>query len=158
MKETDSVEYELISPYQLMAEAQRGAVMAEAQLEADVAMIKSINNDRKQFNDVVMAVAMHATGKNPGSTPKEWREALARGKRSDRPSKSPKPTFGEMATLVYQPLFAPVGYGRTTVTHVIVDSLTGVPPLASGPEAPPASKSSRLRDHDKSFYRHGVQS
>ena len=51
VSETDQVGYELISPSQLMAEAQRGAVMAEAQLESDVANIKSINDDRKQFND-----------------------------------------------------------------------------------------------------------
>ena len=87
--ETDNVGYELISPYQLMAEAQRGAVMAEAQLEADVATIKSINHDRKQYNDLVMAVATDTTGKNPGRTPKEWRDALARRNQSDRPSKTP---------------------------------------------------------------------
>ena len=76
--------YELISPYQLMAEAQRGAVMAEAQLEADVAAIKSVNDDRKQFNDLVMAVATDATGKNPGRTPTE----LARGSRRAQPEQS----------------------------------------------------------------------
>jgi hypothetical protein len=120
--ETDSVKYEVISPTQLKAEAQKGAVMAEAQLESDVAMIKSINDDRTKFNDVVMAVATDATGKNPGRTPKDWREAMMRGKQSDQPSKSPKPTFGEMATLAYQPVFAPAGYGNTRITHVLVDS------------------------------------
>jgi hypothetical protein len=120
--ETDTIRYEVISPAQLMAEAQRGAVMAEAQLESDVAMIKSINDDRKKFNDVVIAVATDATGKNPGRTPKDWRDALARGKQSERPSRSPKPTFGELARLAYQPVFAPAGYGNTRITHVLVDS------------------------------------
>jgi hypothetical protein len=120
--ETDQVGYELISPSQLMAEAQRGAVMAEAQLESDVAQIKSINEDRKQFNDLVMAVATDATGKNPGRAPKDWRDALARGKQSEKPSKTPKPTFGEMAILAYQPVFAPAGYSTSRVTHVLVDS------------------------------------
>ncbi len=97
--------------------------MAEAQLEGDVAMIESINEDRKRFNDLIMAAARDATGKDPGRTPKEWREALARGNRSDRPLKFPmKPTFGEMATLVYQPVFAPVGYRDTTLTRVYVDT------------------------------------
>ncbi len=123
VKETDSVQYEVISPYQLMAEAQRGAFMAEAQLEADVAMIKSINDERKRFNDLVIAVAKDATGKNSGRTPKEWRDSLAMRNQSTRPSKVPiKPTFGEMATLVYQPVFAPIGFRQTTFTRVFVDS------------------------------------
>jgi hypothetical protein len=123
VRETDRVDYELISPGQLMAEAQRGAIVAEAQLEADVAAIRSVNDDRKQFNDLVMAVATDATGKNPGRTPKEWREALAGPNQSIRSSKPPmKPTYGEMATLAYQPVFAPVGFTSTKFTHVIVDS------------------------------------
>jgi hypothetical protein len=106
-----------------MAEAQRGAVVAEAQLEGDVAIIKSINDDRKRFNDLVMAVAKDATGKNPGRTPTEWREALAVPNQSKRRSKAPmKPTFGEVETLVYQPVFAPIGYRNTTVTRVFVDA------------------------------------
>ena len=63
------------------------------------------------------------TGKNPGRTPKEWREALAGPNQSNRPSKTPmKPTFGEMATLVYQPEFAPIGFTSAKRTQVIVDS------------------------------------
>ena len=120
--QTNQVGYELISPYQLMAEAQRGAVMAEVQLEADVAKIKSINDDRKTFNDLVMAVATDATGKNPGHTPKNWRDALAGAKQSDRPSKAPKPTFGEMAVLAYQPVFAPAGFTTSRVTQVFKDA------------------------------------
>jgi hypothetical protein len=123
VKETDVEQFEVISPYQLMAEAQRGAVMAEAQLEGDVAMIRSINDDRKRFNDLVMAVAKDATGKNHGRTPKEWRDALAMRNQSRPPSKTPmKPTFDEMATLVYQPVFAPIGFKNSTFTRVYVDS------------------------------------
>ena len=33
-----------------------------------------------------------------------------------------KPTFGEMAVLAYQPVFAPSGYTTSRVTHVLVDS------------------------------------
>jgi hypothetical protein len=118
IQETDRVQYDFISPAGLIAEAQRAALIAEAQLEADAAMIKSINDGRKQFNDLVMAVASDATGKNSGPTPKEWREALAGPNQSNRPSKTPnKPTFGEMATLVYQPVFAPTLVGSKTITQ-----------------------------------------
>ena len=58
----------------------------------------------------------------PDFMPKDWRDALAKGKQSDRPSKTVKPTFGEMATLAYQPVFAPAGYSTARVTHVLVDS------------------------------------
>ena len=82
-----------------------------------------------------------ATGKDPGRTPKEWREALARGNRSDRPSKTPmKPTFGEMATLVYQPVFAPVGYRDTTADSSVRGQLdrSSTASFRSGSSAPKA--------------------
>jgi hypothetical protein len=87
-----------------------------------VSTINSINDDRKRFNDLVMAVATDATGKSPGRTPKDWREALAGGKQSSHPSKSPKPTFGEMVNLAYQPVFAPVGFMQTKLTQVLFDT------------------------------------
>jgi hypothetical protein len=123
---TETNQYAAISPFQLMMEAQRGAVMAQAQLEADVALIKSLNDDRKRFTDLVMAIAKDATGKDRGSTPKEWREALAMGnKSSKRPSKAAvKPTFGEVVPLAYNPLFTPAGFTTRTLTttRVFVDS------------------------------------
>jgi len=125
-KEEDITEYVEISPSQLAMEAQRGALVAKSQLEADVNMIKSINKDRRKFNDVVMAVAKAATGKDGGNTPKEWREALAAGNGvSKQPSPTPlKPTFGEMVALGYNPVFAPVGFTAQTVAriNVFVDS------------------------------------
>src|SRR5262249_7124265 len=62
VKETTAAEYATISPAQLILEAQRGAVMAEAQLERDVAIVKSANADRKRFNDLIMAIAKDAAG------------------------------------------------------------------------------------------------
>ncbi len=114
--------YVAISPSQLMLEAQKGAVMAEAQLKADVAQIESINQDRKRFNDVVMAVATDATGKDHGKTPKEWREALAGGNNSSkRPSRTPqKPTIPEAVPLAYNPVFAPVGFTAQALTQTRV--------------------------------------
>jgi hypothetical protein len=114
--------YAQISPTELMLEAQRGAAMAEAQLEADVAQIKSMNKDRKQFNELVMAAAKDASGKDLGSTPKEWREALAGGNKSSKqPSRTPdKPTIPENVPLAYNPLFAPVGFTAQTLTQTRV--------------------------------------
>ncbi len=116
---TMTTTYAAISPAQLMLEAQKGAAMAEAQLEADVAQIKSINQDRKRFNDLVMAVAKDATGKDHGKTPKEWREALAGGnKSSKRPSQTPeKRTIPEEVPLAYNPMFAPVGFSVQILTR-----------------------------------------
>jgi hypothetical protein len=80
---------------------------------------------RKQFNDRVMMVAKGATGKDPGSTPKEWREALAQGKNSPKqPSQTPlKPTYAELIPSAYNPVFLPVGFmSRTqTTTNTYVD-------------------------------------
>ena len=55
--------------------------MAKNQLEADVNMIKSINKERKKFNDLVIAVAKDATGKDGGKTPKECARHAGRGQR-----------------------------------------------------------------------------
>jgi len=126
VRSTTTVNQQLaeISPYQLMLEAQRGAAMAEAQLEGDVALIKSINDDRKRFNNVIMAIAKDATGKDHGRTPKEWREALAAGSGSPKKADPSKPTFPEMVPLAYNPTFMPVGFSTRTLTstRVFVDS------------------------------------
>jgi hypothetical protein len=106
---TPTTNFAVISPQDLLAEAQRGAVMAEAQLETDVAIVKSVNTARKQFNDLVMAVAKDATGQNRGSTPKEWRDALAGGKNSTRQPPPHKPTIPEQVALAYNPVFGPSG-------------------------------------------------
>ena len=131
--------------------------MAKNQLEADVNLIKSINKDRKKFNELVMAVAKNATGKDGGQTPKEWRQTLAAGNGiSKQPSRTPeKPTFGEMVSLAYNPVFAPVGFTASVrdQDQRLRGFLTGAA-LASGPEAstpknrslPPERPESRL-DH-----------
>jgi hypothetical protein len=110
----------------MMLEAQKGAAMAEAQLEGDVAQIKSMNSERKRFNERVMAVAKEATGKDRGSTPQDWREALAKGNNSSKqPARTPqKPTYPELVSLAYNPAFAPIGFmaQTTTTSRVFVDS------------------------------------
>ena len=124
VRETDVIGYEEISTGQLMAEAQRGAVMAEAQLENDVKAIKAINLERQQFNNLVMAVAKDATGKDRGTTPKEWRDALAAGNNSSKtPTKTPeKPTLSEVVALVYNPVFAPIAFMGEKTTRYFVDT------------------------------------
>jgi hypothetical protein len=111
-----------------MAEAQRSAMTAQAQLQADVARIDSINESIRRFNELVMTAAQAATGKNPGRTAKEWRDMLAQGKdgryaRRSRPVV--KPTIDEMVPLAYVPdLSAAITFQRQTqfVTQTIVDT------------------------------------
>jgi hypothetical protein len=112
-----------------MIEAQKSAMMAQAQLAGDIAQIDSINEGFRQFNELVMSVAQAATGKSPGRTAKDWRDLLAKGKEgrySPRPRASGvKPTFDEMVPLAYLPdLSATVTrqYQTSFLTKTIVDS------------------------------------
>ncbi len=109
-QEEDVTEYAQISPSQLAMEAQRGALGAKNQLEDDVELIKSINKERKTFNELVMAVAKDVTGKDGIKTPKEWRETLAGGKGFSKRPSSANPTYGEMVALAYNPVFGPAGF------------------------------------------------
>lgn len=96
------------SAAQNLLEAQRGAAAARAQLETDVALIEAINDDRNRFNELVMAAAKDATGKDRGRTPKQWRDALAaENKYQKSPAENPdKPTLDVVAPLNYSPAFA----------------------------------------------------
>jgi hypothetical protein len=118
--------YARISPDQLAQEAQRGAVMAQARLRDDVLMIKSINDARRGFSELVMGVARAATGKEPGNTPKEWREALAaqRSVFKEKSKDRPRPTIAELAPLAYDPVFGPAGYAVRTLTSTRVHAGT----------------------------------
>lgn len=119
-QETDRIDYVVISPSQLMMEAQKSAIAANDQLEADVKLIKSINEERKKFNDLVMAVAKDATGKDGAKTPKEWRDVLAKANGVSKLRSPTKPTYGEVVALDYNPVFAPVGSGAQSVVHINV--------------------------------------
>ena len=104
VKQLRRVDYAEISPSQLKAEAERGALEAGRQMDRDVDMIKLINKERKEFNELVMGVAKEATGQDC-KTPKEWREK-ALGKGFSKPP-GEKPTYPEMAVLEYNPVFQP---------------------------------------------------
>ncbi len=108
------------SATQEMIEAQRGAAVAQVQLQGDVAQIEAINAARIPFNDLVIDVAKAASGKDLGRTPKDWRTALAgEDKYGKQPSKTAqKPTLDALVPLAYNPAFAQLGF----VTKVIVDS------------------------------------
>jgi hypothetical protein len=118
---TDTVEYGTYDTGQIMAEAQNAAVAAEGQLEADVARIRAINAERRQFNDIVVAVASYATGQDHGQTAKQWRDAQAARQNSGKqPQVTPaKPTFTEMVPLAYQPVVVPrLSFMKVTSTYV----------------------------------------
>jgi hypothetical protein len=119
VSQTRIVEYQQYSVGQIMAETQKAAVAAEAQLEGDIAQVQAINADRRRFNDIVITVAAYATGKNPGPTAKDWRDAIAAEKKyAKQPSRPPeKPTITEMVPLAYQPVVVPsISFMRTTAT------------------------------------------
>jgi hypothetical protein len=96
-----------------IAESQRAAMSAQAQLAGDIGRIE----------------ARGATGKDPGQSAKEWRDMLAKG-REGRSSSRPrqpgvKPTIDEMVPLAYVPdLAATVSFQVQTkfLTQTYVDS------------------------------------
>jgi hypothetical protein len=120
--QTDRNAYAEYSVAQMMAEAQKAAVAAEAQLEGDVAQIKAINADRRRFNDIVITVAAYATGKSCGETAKDWRDARAAEKNYPKdPTAPPKPTVAEMVPLAYNPVVQP-RLAFMTLTSTFVDT------------------------------------
>ena len=110
------------SATQELLEAQRGALAAQAQLAGDVAQIEAINNDRIRFNDLVIAVAKDATGKDISKTPQKPLDPLvaaANNKYQKKPARTaPKPTINELVPLAYRPAFAQVSF----VTQIVVDT------------------------------------
>jgi hypothetical protein len=120
-KSMEKIEYAAISPNQLQQEAQRGAVAAEVQLRSDEQSIRAINTARRQFNDLVMAVARDASGKDLGTAPRDWRDGLARAnKQSPRSRPSPKATVPEVVPLAYTPWFGPSGTFTQVLSHTQV--------------------------------------
>src|SRR5262249_33679950 len=92
---------------EMMAEAQKGAIAAQLQLQADIAQIEALNDARKTFNELVMNVAKDASGTDRDKEPKAWRDALARNGRyrSERKEAPRKPTLDEVVPLAYLPRF-----------------------------------------------------
>lgn len=98
------------SARELMLQAEQGAARAEAQLQGDVAQIKSVNDARRHFNELVISVASYATGKTFGLEPEDWRKAVKVGKKYSEEPKPDKPTVTELVPLAYQPTFGQLGF------------------------------------------------
>jgi len=97
----------VISPLQVMAEAQRAAASSQAQLQADVDELDSLNEQRKRFTDLVIDTARAATDKDIGRNPDAWREAVGnRNLYQQTASRTPaKPTMSELVPPGYVPDF-----------------------------------------------------
>ncbi len=127
-KDTVSTRTDVYSFENARLEAQRAAFAAQAQLEGDIKQIGAINDQRKRFTDLVIAVARAATGKSPDETAKGWRAELEIGKGgryARRTRERPKPTFGESVPLDYIPAFAAnvsTQMQTRVVTQTFVDS------------------------------------
>jgi hypothetical protein len=100
------------SASQMMLEALKGAAVAGSQLEGDVARIQSINDARRHFNKLVIAVASSATGKTLGDDPKDWRKAIAGVDVEKKYGKdqAPKPTLTELVPVAYRPQFGQLDF------------------------------------------------
>jgi hypothetical protein len=110
--ETDAtIQYNLSD---VVMESQKGAMVAQAQLQNDIAQVDALNTARKAFNDHVMSVAKDASGKDLGKEPKDWREGVtAKGQYARKPSKQPrKPTIDELVPLAYMPRFGELSFIR----------------------------------------------
>ena len=88
-------------------EAQRGALSAQAQLQADQARIEAANAARRAFNERVLSILKDATGKDPGDRPEDWTTWLAAraGQSPPRPETRPRRTVEQRVPLDYNPVF-----------------------------------------------------
>ncbi len=128
-----------ISMSDMLIEAQKGAMTAQLQLQADMARIEALNNARRAFNTLVLNVAKDAGGKDLGKEPKDWRDALApQGRYRKNPQKAPrKPTIDELVPLAYLPRFG-------ELTMINLQRIVTTPPR-SGLSRSPERTSCRSR-------------
>jgi hypothetical protein len=111
-----------ISMTQLLVEGQRAAAASQLQLQADVAALDARNKAQTDFNELVIAAAKAASGKDHGRKPRDWRDAVA-GMAAPYPKADPKarpkPTFDELAPPAYVPrLTGDLTFVRSTHTTV----------------------------------------
>ncbi len=121
-------EIETFSYSNAILEARRGAYYAQVQLQADLARLGAINDQRKALTDRVMAVARGATGKDLGLTAKDWKKAIQStdGRYARKPNRPEgKATVDELVPLDYVPDLASILATRlqtSTFKGTIVDS------------------------------------
>jgi hypothetical protein len=128
-------------PVGLMAlEAQKTAVLAEQQLEKDVAAIKEYNQGLSQINDRVLPVLTAVSGLDLGPKPLEWQKWYVDliGYRLNQMQSNQNNTVIEDVPLAYQPQPIPVGQFASLVSVVrmscfgagtLVQTLTGLEPI-----------------------------
>jgi hypothetical protein len=122
-------------------EAQKAAVFAEKQLEADVVFLKGYNASLGQINDRVVPVLEAVSGLDIGPKPADWRKWYINliGYRFNQLQSSDNPTVVENIPLAYQPQPFPIGLllsGPIAARRVscfgagtLVRTLTGLEPI-----------------------------
>jgi hypothetical protein len=90
---------------QMAVEAQKAAVSAQQQLQAQVAVIESVNAEIQQANDRVLPVLQELTGQELGPDPEAWRSwwADAQGMSYQRAEYDNRPTLVQNVPLAYVP-------------------------------------------------------
>ncbi len=100
-------------------------MVAQGTLANDVAVVEATNEQRRQFNELVMAAAQGAIGADPGKTPKAWRDYLAKklNKYDKRPASQPKPTVTELVPIAFEySVMAQTSFLTSTNTRTYVDT------------------------------------
>ncbi len=109
-----------------MLQAQQASMVAQGTLANDVAVVEAANEQRRQFNELVMAAAQGAIGADPGKTPKAWRDYLAKklNKYDKRPAAvQPKPTVTELIPIAFEySVMAQTSFLTSTSTRTYVDT------------------------------------
>src|SRR3954468_4244452 len=94
-------------------ETRNSGIAAQNRLQDDINAIERTNDETTEFNRLVVNALKDASGKDPGSDPKSWRDWLSslRGYRSR--TEAPKPTFNVNVDSGYTPeAFAQLGFLR----------------------------------------------
>ncbi|HEY2159369.1 MAG TPA: hypothetical protein VGH33_27335 [Isosphaeraceae bacterium] len=124
--DTDTTRMTTYSIPNAMLQAQQASMVAQGTLANDVAVVEAVNEQRKQFNELVMAAAQGAIGADPGKTPKAWRDYLAKklNKYDKRPAASnPKPTLTELVPIAFEySVLAQTSFLTNTSTRTYVDT------------------------------------
>jgi hypothetical protein len=103
---TNNVFAQQFSVRQAVIESQKAAFSAQAQLEADVAALREVNDARLKAAQLVLGIARDASGQDLGDRPKGWRDWLAARAGSPKVANQPKPTVDQFAALAYNPVYA----------------------------------------------------
>src|SRR5262249_17733801 len=121
-------------------EAQKSAVMAQQQLDNDVAALKQYNQGLSEINDRVLPILRDVSGLDVGPKPLDWQKWYVNlvGYQLNQLQSSERPTTIEDVPLAFQPQPIPIGQLTIpiSVTRVscfgagtLVRTLTGLEPI-----------------------------